>query len=282
VVDGQQRASWVRATSVGDALGQLGMGELIDNGACMSSAPGGQVPLEGMTLEIKTLKNVTVYDGGNESSELTTHAVTAQELLDELNLELGPKDEVDGGIEASLSDGAEVHITRTGVSVVNEKQPIEPPVEQVEDPDLDKGEEKVEDEGKPGEKIVTYRVTKRNNEEVNREELSTKVLTEPEPKVIRVGTKEPDTAPAVSDGGVWDRLAHCESTGNWSINTGNGYYGGLQFDKQTWDAYGGGQYAGYPHEASREQQIAIATKLRDDRGGYSAWPACAEKLGLPT
>ncbi|NIS37004.1 MAG: transglycosylase family protein, partial [Actinobacteria bacterium] len=76
----------------------------------------------------------------------------------------------------------------------------------------------------------------------------------------------------------WDALAECESGGNWSINTGNGYYGGLQFNLQTWQAYGG---TGYPHENSREEQIRIATKLRDDRGGYGAWPACADKLGLP-
>ncbi|MFC7612905.1 transglycosylase family protein [Actinokineospora soli] len=65
------------------------------------------------------------------------------------------------------------------------------------------------------------------------------------------------------------------------MNTGNGYYGGLQFNKGTWDAYGGQQYAEYPHQATREQQIAIATKLRDANGGYGAWPHCSRKLGLP-
>lgn len=79
---------------------------------------------------------------------------------------------------------------------------------------------------------------------------------------------------------AWDRLAQCESGGNWAINTGNGYYGGLQFDAQTWRAYGGTQYAPLPHQATREQQIAVATKMRDARGGYSAWPACSRKLGL--
>jgi membrane protein involved in colicin uptake len=77
---------------------------------------------------------------------------------------------------------------------------------------------------------------------------------------------------------VWDRLAQCEAGGNWSINTGNGYYGGLQFNVGTWRAYGG---TGLPSQASRETQIAIATKLRDASGGYGAWPGCAAKLGLP-
>ncbi len=81
--------------------------------------------------------------------------------------------------------------------------------------------------------------------------------------------------------GVWDALAQCESGGNWAINTGNGYYGGLQFNLGTWQAYGGGAYAAYPHEASREQQIAVATRLRDASGGYGAWPACSASLGLP-
>lgn len=82
------------------------------------------------------------------------------------------------------------------------------------------------------------------------------------------------------DGSVWDRLAQCESGGNWAINTGNGYYGGLQFDYGTWHAYGGGAYAQYAHQATREQQIAIAEKLHAARG-FQPWPACRAKLGLP-
>ena len=96
---------------------------------------------------------------------------------------------------------------------------------------------------------------------------------EPEPQP----TADPE--PVYVAEGVWDRLAECESGGNWSINTGNGYYGGLQFSLGTWEAYGG---SGMPHENSREEQIRIATKVRDARGGYGDWPACSAKLGLPT
>jgi hypothetical protein len=81
---------------------------------------------------------------------------------------------------------------------------------------------------------------------------------------------------------VWDRLADCESSGNWAIDTGNGYSGGLQFDAATWQAYGGGEFAVAAHRATREQQITVATRVRDDRGGYGSWPACARKLGLPS
>ena len=79
---------------------------------------------------------------------------------------------------------------------------------------------------------------------------------------------------------VWDRIAACESGGNWSMNSGNGYYGGLQFNRQTWQAHGGQRYAALPHQASREQQILVAKQLRDARAGYGAWPACARKLSL--
>jgi hypothetical protein len=88
-------------------------------------------------------------------------------------------------------------------------------------------------------------------------------------------------APVVTyDGGtVWDQLAQCESGGNWAINTGNGYYGGLQFSYGTWLGYGGGEFAEYAHLATREQQIIVAERLHAARG-FSPWPACSAKLGL--
>ena len=83
-------------------------------------------------------------------------------------------------------------------------------------------------------------------------------------------------ASAASSDANWDRLAVCESGGRWSINTGNGYYGGLQFNLATWRGVG---MSGYPHEASRETQIAAANRLHDARG-FQPWPACSRKLGL--
>lgn len=81
---------------------------------------------------------------------------------------------------------------------------------------------------------------------------------------------------AVSDGSVWDKLAACESGGNWAIDTGNGYYGGLQFTLSSWAGVGG---SGYPNQASREEQIARGQILQE-RQGWGAWPVCAHKLGL--
>lgn len=77
----------------------------------------------------------------------------------------------------------------------------------------------------------------------------------------------------------WDRLAQCEAGGNWQINTGNGYHGGLQFSPSTWRAYGGGQFAPFAFQATREQQIAIAEKVLAGQG-WGAWPSCSARLGL--
>ena len=77
----------------------------------------------------------------------------------------------------------------------------------------------------------------------------------------------------------WDRLAQCEAGGNWHINTGNGYYGGLQFSAGTWRAYGGGEFAPFAHQATREQQIAVAERTLAGQG-WGAWPACSARLGL--
>ncbi|WP_121842214.1 transglycosylase family protein, partial [Streptomyces sp. S5] len=78
---------------------------------------------------------------------------------------------------------------------------------------------------------------------------------------------------------TWAKVAACESSGDWSINTGNGYYGGLQFKQSTWEAYGGGAYAGRADLASKDQQIAVAEKVLDGQGP-GAWPACSQKAGL--
>ena len=88
-------------------------------------------------------------------------------------------------------------------------------------------------------------------------------------------TAPSDAAPARA----WNRLAHCESGGRWHINTGNGYYGGLQISASTWRAYGGGRLAALPSRASKPQQIRIGERIRHGQG-WGAWPACSARLGL--
>ncbi|WP_295628543.1 transglycosylase family protein [uncultured Corynebacterium sp.] len=86
------------------------------------------------------------------------------------------------------------------------------------------------------------------------------------------------TASAAPDSD-WDRLAQCESGGDWHINTGNGYYGGLQFSASTWSGYGGGEFAATADQATREEQIYVAEKVLAGQG-WGAWPACSASLGL--
>ncbi|THA48328.1 transglycosylase family protein [Streptomyces sp. A1136] len=93
---------------------------------------------------------------------------------------------------------------------------------------------------------------------------------------LAAGAVQPAQAASVS---TWDKVAQCEAGGNWSINTGNGYYGGLQFSLSTWKAYGGGQYATYPYQATKQQQILIGEKVLAGQG-QGAWPTCGPKAGL--
>jgi resuscitation-promoting factor RpfA len=98
-----------------------------------------------------------------------------------------------------------------------------------------------------------------------------------------VATMSPWTVDAGAETWVvvatWDRLAQCESSGNWKINTGNGYYGGVQISAATWNGAGGRAYAARPDLASKAEQIAVAERILA-RQGWGAWPSCARRLGL--
>ena len=102
------------------------------------------------------------------------------------------------------------------------------------------------------------------------------VATTPAITIGRSAAIVPSIAEAVPNASIWDALARCESGGNWTINTGNGFYGGLQFTTASWQAVGG---SGMPNQASREEQI-VRGQLLQARGGWGNWPACSAKLGL--
>ena len=127
--------------------------------------------------------------------------------------------------------------------------------------------------GKPGKLRENVLITKADGKVRNRLVLTSKELEKPVKKVVARGTAE---APSVPGNSVFDRLAECESGGNWQANTGNGYYGGVQFSASTWRAVGG---SGLPHQHSREEQIKRATILQK-QSGWGQWPSCASKLGL--
>jgi hypothetical protein len=92
-------------------------------------------------------------------------------------------------------------------------------------------------------------------------------------------TEPPPVTYTIPHYDAWVALARCESGGDWSINTGNGYYGGLQFSLTSWKGAGGLQYAPYPHMAGTAQQMLTAERLLDMQG-WAAWPSCSRQVGL--
>jgi len=286
-VDGATKTYWVTATTVSRALDEIGRRYA---GADLSASRGGSINREGMTLTVVTPKTLKVRLGAHKPVRRTVTAMTVRDALKELGVKLEKHDETRPAPSHALEDGDT--LVFTDVRVVQRHVKGEAigfgTVEQ-RDGSMYEGETSVAREGRSGLRDVTYRVVYRNGDVTARKVLRQKVLRKPVAELVKVGTKEHPPAPApapapapttnfASGGTVWDSLAQCESGGNWATNTGNGYYGGLQFNVGTWQSYGG---SGLPSSASRETQIAIATKVRDASGGYGAWPACAASLGLP-
>ncbi|OIJ24060.1 resuscitation-promoting factor [Nocardioides luteus] len=276
-VDGKPQDHWVTATTVGGALAELGRDY---DRAELSTSRGAYIGRDGMSLDVITPKTVKVSLAGKKTKQVSVTALTVGDALKDLGVQLERRDKVSPASDKALKSGQK--IVFTDFSAKNQRvarETIEAPVKEIEDSSMTKGDTQVVEEGSDGVRSVTYRIVYRNGEAVSRKVLEQNVIEEAETRVVKVGTKE--EAPAANFAGgdtVWDQIAQCESGGNWAINTGNGYYGGLQFDEQTWHAYGG---SGLPSENSRETQIAIAEKVRDDRGGYGSWPACSQALGLP-
>lgn len=276
VIDGTEQKVWTTALTVDTALRQLGMHA---DGVQVSADRSRRIPLEGLALEVRSPKPVTLVDGGQEPRQIRSAARSVGDLLLDQDASLEQKDTVSPELDAPVAADMTVTVTRIRTEQRTEHRAVEPPVERIEDAELPRGKQVVEEPGVPGEELVTFLITTTNGQETERVEQSIEQITPAQPRRVRIGTNSA-SAPPVSNGSVWDRLAQCEASGNWAANTGNGYYGGLQFNKGTWNAYGGGRYAAYPHQASREEQIAVAERVRDSRGGYGAWPACSRKLGL--
>jgi len=277
-VDGDTERVWSTALSVDDLLDELG----IRSGAETSVSRSASIGREGLSLEIRTPKDVSISLVGEETAttEVTTTGVTAQEAIEDAEIELGADDVVEGGADGRIADGDEVVVLQAWSSTSETTVELPFSTDVKRDSSLYAGESVVERAGQAGQEKQTIEESFVGSESRGREVVARETVREPVARIVREGTKERPSAPAVSTGSVWDSLAQCESGGNWSINTGNGYYGGLQFSSGTWLAYGGGQYAPTANLASREQQIAIASKVRDARGGYGDWPACSAKLGL--
>lgn len=272
-VDGAQHEIWTTELTVDNALQQVGMRS---GNMELSADRSRRIPLEGLALVVRIAKPITLLDGGLPAREIHSTALSAGDLLTLQGVPLEGLDTMTPEPSSPVLPGMTVEVTRIRTEQRGERRPVLPPVKKVKDPEMPGGTVVVDDPGEPGEEMVTYQVTLKNGKETSRKRLASQQITPARPKQVRVGTKGSTGA----EGSVWDRLAQCESGGNWATNSGNGYYGGLQFDKGTWDSHGGDRYAPYPHQASRDEQIAVAQQVRNSRGDYGAWPACSSRLGL--
>jgi uncharacterized protein YabE (DUF348 family) len=268
-VDGVEQDQWTRATTVADAMRELNVNTA---GVWMSTHADSQIPLGGMAIQVRTPKRITILDGASGPRQVTTTDATIGDVLRAQNISLGPNDAVSPSLTLSLTAGMQISISRNGTSIITVTQTITPQVQTIQDPTMNEGTQTVTNPGTPGEETVTYRVTKHNGVETGRVQLSVQITKPAVTKVVRQGTKQ------LPSDAVWDQIAQCESGGNWSINTGNGYSGGLQFNQATWLSNGGGQYAPEAYLATKAQQIAIADKVRAARG-LEPWQ-CAYELGL--
>ena len=303
-IDGQTREVWTTASTVEEALAELGQNPAA---YALSADRSREIPLDGLAVTANTIYSASVSVGGAAASAVQTSTKTVGELLTEQGVVLGPLDTVTPETGTVLSNGLTITVNRVTKANVDEQVEVSQPADQqVDDSSLAAGTTTVTQQGAPGTDQITWEVTTTNGAETGKTEIARTNITPAQATVIAVGTKEQvrassstgssssgsSSASASSSGssssssssnsapvssgssGVnWDGIARCESTNNWSINTGNGYYGGLQFDIPTWNSAGGSAYAARPDQASREEQIAVAENLYASRG-TSPW-ACA-------
>lgn len=275
-VDGETKEEWVFDRTVEQALER----ENIDPeaGAYFSDEPDAEIPRSGLDLVVSNPKDIEIKVDG-ETEELNTPAPTVGSVLEEADIEVKENDEVDPGADALVTEDLTLEVVRVTTETKDEKVEIDFETEVRDNSEMPKGETEVIREGEKGEKLENVTVTTADGEVRERKVNESEVLKEPVTQIEERGTMEAPSAPSapsVSDGSVWDRLAQCESGGNWQTNSGNGYYGGIQFSAQTWSSVGG---SGLPHENSREEQIKRG-KILQERSGWGQWPACASKLGL--
>ena len=278
-IDGVEKQLSSTDLTVSDLLGDL---DGIAPGAAITSGSKtveeDETVTEGMNLEVVSPKIVKLTDGGSVSYA-SVAAKTVGDVLEARGITVGKDDRVSPALDTPVKAGTAITVDRVEISEEEKTEDFDAPANYVDDPELVEGTEEVREEGTPGSRAVTRKIVKVNGKEESNEIIKEDVRREAVAAVIARGTKPKSTAPAVADGSVWDSIAQCEATGNWAINTGNGFSGGLQFTPSTWAAFGGTEYAPEAWQASREQQIAVAEKVQAAQG-WGAWPACTAKLGL--
>ncbi len=260
-VDGAVTKHTVFERTVGEALDEFGVEPAVDS--YVSHKRSKPLSRKGSQIVVSTEKTITVVADG-KSETVTTKAPTVGEVLEAANVSLDTDDEVDPGEAAFVKPDQKLKVVRIEKVTKTEEVSVKFPVEVRKDPEAYEGEVSIVKKGKKGKNREKVTLVMADGKLRDRVVLDREVLTKPVGQVESHGTS---TTPPDS---VWDKIAQCESGGNWSINTGNGYYGGLQFSAATWRSVGG---PGLPHQQSREVQIKYA-KILQARSGWGQW-GCA-------
>jgi uncharacterized protein YabE (DUF348 family) len=288
-VDGVRRDIWVTTPTVADALSQLGYSAA----DFTSVSRDKRLPLAPTSIVVRSPKQVTIIHDGKRQSVTTTDG-TVRELFRTLGIEIHRWDRLSDRPGSTLRDGEKILLQRVIRKTVTQRESIGFTTAERQDSSMFQDQSKVVRSGQEGAMAVSYRVLYIDGKLAGKVRVSRKVISAPVAKVVMVGTKArpaaaPSPAPSSGGGGGgqspppnnsglnWDAVAACESGGNWHINTGNGFYGGLQFDYGTWLANGGGAYAQRADLATREQQIAVANRLYAAQGS-APWPVCGANL----
>ncbi|WP_144674363.1 resuscitation-promoting factor [Arthrobacter sp. U41] len=277
-LDGAERTIKTTSPTVGELVTELGVASASE----LSVPKDAQLAVSGSFVSISTPKAVSLVADG-KAAKTTTTAANVGQLLADAGIKLGASDRVSQPANAPVVNNMVIKVSRVDVSKTAEATEAVPfKTLTTEDAGMLKGEEKVTQAGAAGSITKKFKLVLVDGREASRTLVSQSVSTQPVTRKITVGTKEKPKpkpvaqaaaaantgagAPAMMNEAMWDKIAQCESTGNWSINNGNGYYGGLQFDIQTWLGSGGGAYAPNASLATKAQQIDIANRVYAQRG----------------
>jgi uncharacterized protein YabE (DUF348 family) len=242
-----------------------------------AASRGSRVPLAGMSLPVVSAKSVQLNDAG---AIRTVHlaAPNVAGLLEAAGVPLEQSDTVVPAASSPVIDGMQIQVTRIRIEKASQRVPLPPDNKRIDDVTMNISRQVVDDPGTPGTQDVTFAIAKVNGVETGRLPVANVVVVPARDGVLRVGAKPGTEVPPVSNGAAWDALSRCEAGGNWAVNSGNGFFGGVQFDQNTWERNGGLRYAARADLATREEQIAIAEVTRA-RQGWGAWPVCSGRVG---
>ncbi|MFD8236020.1 ubiquitin-like domain-containing protein [Streptomyces sp. NPDC059696] len=270
-LDGHRREVWTTAHTVEGALRQLGVRQ---EGAYLSAARSRRIGREGLALDVRTERTVTIMADGRART-VRTNAATVREAVEEAGITLRGQDTTSVPQGSFPRDGQTVTVLRiTGGKEVREEQ-IPFQVRRTEDPALFRGTEVVERAGEPGLRRITYSLRTVNGVRQQPRRIRSEVVRAPRPQIVKVGTRPRPASVRGADHLDWQGLAACESGGRPDAVDSSGTYGGLyQFDTRTWQALGG---RGRPQDAPAAEQTYRAKKLYVRRG-TAPWPHCGERL----